>query len=253
MDEYQNRRDIDKIYDDLYDQINGSLNVLTFMEDSPYRNVASRDDGKDRGTIDAIIDYYDLTSKGGGGGGDLSNYYTKTEINGILSSYVTNQTLEDYALKSELFSGSYEDLTDVPSSFPPSTHTHNWDSVTGKPSTFPPSTHTHDDRYYTETETDTLLSGKAPSNHTHDDRYYTESEIDSLLGGKAPSSHTHDESEITLEANHYNINTTPFPPDVYAETQDELNNYLYTKANINVPHTVAEIFTHIDTYYDYYQ
>lgn len=63
MDEYQNRRDIDKIYDDLYDQINGSLNVLTFMENSPYKNVASKEDGSDRGTIDAIIDYYGLTNQ----------------------------------------------------------------------------------------------------------------------------------------------------------------------------------------------
>ena len=115
------------------------------------------------------------------------------------------------------------------------------------------SVHTHDDRYYTESETDNLLNGKASSSHTHDDRYYTESETDTLLSSKAPSTHTHDESEITLEADHYNINTSPFPPDVYAETQDELNNYLYNKANIDVPHTVAEIFTHIDTYYDYYQ
>lgn len=34
----------------------------------------------------------------------------------------------------------------------------SWDDITGKPSTFPPSTHTHDDRYYTETEADALLA-----------------------------------------------------------------------------------------------
>ena len=42
-----------------------------------------------------------------------------------------------------------------------------WSGITGKPSTFTPSTHTHDDRYYTETEVDTKLSGKANSSHTH--------------------------------------------------------------------------------------
>lgn len=91
----------------------------------------------------------------------------------------------------------------------------SWSGISGKPSTFPPSSHTHDDRYYTETEIDTKLSGKANSSHTHtksqisdfptslpanggnadtvdgkhasdfatashnhDDRYYTESEVD---------------------------------------------------------------------------
>ena len=33
----------------------------------------------------------------------------------------------------------------------------------------------------------TDLAGKAPTTHTHDDRYYTETEADALLGGKAPS------------------------------------------------------------------
>lgn len=42
-----------------------------------------------------------------------------------------------------------------------------WSGITGKPDTFPPSAHNHDDRYYTETETDTKLAGKADSGHTH--------------------------------------------------------------------------------------
>ena len=43
--------------------------------------------------------------------------------------------------------------------------------------------HNHDDRYYTETEVDTLLSGKAAAVHNHDDRYYTETEIDTMFAG----------------------------------------------------------------------
>lgn len=82
-----------------------------------------------------------------------------------------------------------------------------------------PLSHTHDDRYYTETETDTLLSAKASTSHTHnisdvtglqtaldnkaaashthDDRYYTETEVDTLLTGKADTNHTHSISAIT--------------------------------------------------------
>ena len=33
-----------------------------------------------------------------------------------------------------------------------------WSGVSGKPSSFTPSSHTHDDRYYTETETNNLLN-----------------------------------------------------------------------------------------------
>lgn len=58
-----------------------------------------------------------------------------------------------------------------------------WAGITGKPSTFPPDPHTHDDRYYTETEMDTALAGKADTGHLHDDRYYTEAEVDALLAG----------------------------------------------------------------------
>lgn len=73
--------------------------------------------------------------------------------------------------------------------------------------------------FYTKTETDTKLDGKANSSHshsisnitnlqsaldsksatghTHDDRYYTETEMDSKLNGKANSSHTHSIGDVT--------------------------------------------------------
>ena len=54
-----------------------------------------------------------------------------------------------------------------------------WDAITGKPATFPPSAHTHDDRYYTETEVDSLLAGKQAA------------------GSYAAASHAHTASAIT--------------------------------------------------------
>ena len=42
-----------------------------------------------------------------------------------------------------------------------------WGNVSGKPSSYTPSSHTHDDRYYTESEIDSKLSGKSNTNHTH--------------------------------------------------------------------------------------
>ena len=40
----------------------------------------------------------------------------------------------------------------------------DWSGITSKPSTYTPSSHTHDDRYYTETEADSRF---APASHTH--------------------------------------------------------------------------------------
>ena len=60
-DEYQNRRDIDKIYDDLYDT-SRSLNAVTFGKNSKYRDITSDTKATNDGTIDAIIEYFGLES-----------------------------------------------------------------------------------------------------------------------------------------------------------------------------------------------
>ena len=58
-------------------------------------------------------------------------------------------------------------------SYAAASHSHSWGSITGKPSTFTPSAHTHDDRYFTESEINSKLSGYQPkgsyaaASHTH--------------------------------------------------------------------------------------
>ncbi len=42
-----------------------------------------------------------------------------------------------------------------------SSHSHAWSSITEKPSTFSPSSHNHNDQYYTESEMNNKLAGKA--------------------------------------------------------------------------------------------
>lgn len=64
-----------------------------------------------------------------------------------------------------------------------------WDKVTGKPSTFAPSSHTHTIANVTGLQA--ALDGKSNNGHTHDDRYYTETEMDTKLSGKANVSHGH--------------------------------------------------------------
>lgn len=43
----------------------------------------------------------------------------------------------------------------------------------------------------------TALDGKSATSHTHDDRYYTESETDTLLAGKSSTSHNHNLNDLT--------------------------------------------------------
>ena len=94
--------------------------------------------------------------------------------------------------KSEVGLGNVDNTTDSAKSVKYATSAGSansvaWGNVSGKPSTYTPSSHTHDDRYYTESEINIKLNGKANSSHTHDDRYYTESEMNTKLNAKAAS------------------------------------------------------------------
>jgi hypothetical protein len=97
--------------------------------------------------------------------------YTQSEIDTLLLGKAANThthtesditDLQDYALSTHNHDTEYSDIS-----------------------------HIHDDRYYTETETNTLLSGKSDTTHNHDSSYYTEGEIDTLLLGKSDTTHTH--------------------------------------------------------------
>jgi hypothetical protein len=98
-------------------------------------------------------------------------YYTETEMNTLLAG--------------KQASGSYAPASGIAPSAITGTAVITTDSRLSDART--PTTHTHDDRYYTETEIDTKLSGLPVSGHTHDDRYYTESEMNTLLAGKQAS------------------------------------------------------------------
>lgn len=116
--------------------------------------------------------------------------------------------------------------------------------------------HNHDDRYYTESETDTKLSGKAntrhthgmsdvngltsalsdkaEADHTHDNRYYTESEMDTKLNGKSNTDHNHDsryytETEVDTKLNGKS-NTGHTHDDRYF-TETEVTNKLALKSD----------------------
>lgn len=98
--------------------------------------------------------------------------------------------------------------------------------------------HSHDNRYYTESEVDTKLSGKSNVGHTHDDRYYTESEVNNLLANKAASSHGN-HVPATQTANNAiflrNDNTwaTVTPANIGAAAVDHSHNNFVTQSKFD--------------------
>ena len=88
----------------------------------------------------------------------------------------------------------------------PGQSTVNWLNLIGIPVEFNPTAHNHDDRYYTETEIDTILAGYSEITHNHNDIYYTETEVDTLLANYSLTTHTHDNryfTETEITTNYY--------------------------------------------------
>ena len=138
--------------------------------------------------------------------------------------------------------------------------------------------HAHDDRYYTESEIDTKLSGKADTvhvhdyavfDHNHDDKYYTESEIDAKLSDKADSIHTHDyaaqnhtHSDLVTQ-DYFNKITGGTEVSVQINnairdhnhderycTEAEINDMLSSKSDTDHTHSYAAVdHSHDDLYY----
>lgn len=67
------------------------------------------------------------------GAGDMMKSTYDTNNNGVVddAEKLGGQSPEYYAKKSELFSGDYEDLTNKPTNFAPSSHKHEQGDITG--------------------------------------------------------------------------------------------------------------------------
>lgn len=61
--------------------------------------------------------------------------------------------------------------------------TTSYTGLTNVPTSFPPSAHTHDDRYYTETEVDNKLDTKAAATHKHSAADITSGALPIARGG----------------------------------------------------------------------
>lgn len=112
-----------------------------------------------------------------------------------------------------------------------------WSGVSGKPSTFNPSSHTHDDRYYTESEVDSKLSGKAASSHTHTKSQITDFPTsmpasDVYAWAKASSKPSYSKSEIGLgNVDNTADSTKSVKYAASAGSASKCNNVIYTHQN----------------------
>jgi hypothetical protein len=87
----------------------------------------------------------------------------------------------------------WADVTDKPTTFAPSSHSHSWTEITSKPTTFAPSAHTHAISEVTGLQG--ALDGKAASSHTHIIGDVTG--LQGALDGKSNNGHGHVISDIT--------------------------------------------------------
>jgi phage host-nuclease inhibitor protein Gam len=90
-------------------------------------------------------------------------------------------------------------------------------------------------RYYTQTQTNTLLSSKADSADV-----YTQTQVDTLLSGKANTSHTHTISQVTglqaaLDGKASASHTHTIPQVTNLQTE------LDGKANVSHTHTISQV------------
>lgn len=148
---------------------------------------------------------------------------SSTSVNPVQNK-VINSALDGKASSSH--SHSIGDVSSLQSSLDGKSdtgHTHTKSNITDF-------AHTHDDRYYTESETDTLLSGKASSSHSHSKSDITDfpsipsassttPSADTTNGSVgtgstyARSNHTHPKSSLYAEASHTHTKAeiTDFP------------------------------------------
>ena len=114
----------------------------------------------------------------------------KTKLNGIEDNATADQSASEIKT-------AYESNSDT-NAFTDADHT-KLDNIPtlgsaaeAATSDFAAAGHNHDDRYYTETETDYLLSGKAESGHNHDGVYsgvsHTHNEANTVSAGFMPAS-----------------------------------------------------------------
>ncbi|WP_434222571.1 hypothetical protein ACOKW7_08675 [Limnospira platensis CENA597] len=137
--------------------------------------------------------------------GEVNLYLTNERIQAVIDSNTNLVKLTQL---------TWNNITNKPGTFPPSTHSHSWTEITSKPTTFTPSSHTHTIANVTGLQS--TLDGKEPTftKNTAFNKNFgtttgtvTEGNDVRLSNARTPTSHTHTLSQITDSGNLASINT----------------------------------------------
>ena len=112
-----------------------------------------------------------------------------------------------------------------------------------------PAAHASDTTIHITAAERTTWNDKANSSHTHDDRYYTEIEINTLLTGKAATNHTHTAAQVGAATESYVDNAIAAIPapdvsgqiEAHNEAADAHSTLFAGKAAANHTHTADEV------------
>ena len=140
----------------------------------------------------------------------------------------------------------WNQISDKPTTFPPATHSHSWSSLTGRPAEFPASPHTHPQSDITGLAL--TLENKSPLGHGHS--MSDISELSTALSGKANSSHTHSIAQISGLA--YELDEKA--PTSHTHSLEQvigLDSALSGKAAVSHSHTLGALsITYLDAVID---
>ena len=115
--------------------------------------------------------YTELNKKANSSHTHDDRYYTETEVDNKLNSYLTTSS----ATSSYQPKGNYVTTSAIKNDLTTGGASNVLSAEQGK---------------QLKAQIDSIISGETATDHNHDSRYYTESEIDTKLSGKAPTSHT---------------------------------------------------------------
>lgn len=133
---------------------------------------------------------------GGGGSSDYNDLTNKPEVNSV--ELTGNKSLHDLGAAAE--DHNHDGV------YSPVGHNHD--------GTYSPVDHDHDSRYYTQTETDSKLAGKADQMHEHlfsqifDQAGGMRQSLTSALAGKSNTGHNHDDRYAPIDTGNYPITCT---------------------------------------------